>query len=425
MTEPAAADDEPIIEVEDFSFFYGSKQVLFNIGMTFETNRVTALIGPSGCGKSTLLRNINRMNDLVPDVHHQGDIRIDGTSLYDPRVEVISLRKRVGMVFQKYNPFPKSIYENIVFPLRVAGRNRRAELDETVERSLKGAALWDEVKDKLHESAYGLSGGQQQRLCIARAIANRPQILLMDEPCAALDPIATLKIEDLMEDLKKELTIVIVTHNMQQATRIADRTAFMYMGRLVEYGETSQIFTNPTEKETEAYITGRDPLQEETRQVLSLCSSVLTQFHPLGRDLRLVITFSRCGDKLQECMEEVTGIAKHAKASIRHQESLSPDIVLPLLEMAVSEFRDAARCLETQDVDAAREIRLRDKKLDKAHRKALALLVSPEREDSPSLNVNLLFIIRSLERIGDIAKTIAATVVFLKEATDIRHGKER
>ena len=257
MTEPAAADDEPIIEVEDFSFFYGSKQVLFNIGMTFETNRVTALIGPSGCGKSTLLLNINRMNDLVPDVHHQGDIRIDGTSLYDPRVEVISLRKRVGMVFQKYNPFPKSIYENIVFPLRVAGRNRRAELDETVERSLKGAALWDEVKDKLHESAYGLSGGQQQRLCIARAIANRPQILLMDEPCAALDPIATLKIEDLMEDLKKELTIVIVTHNMQQATRIADRTAFMYMGRLVEYGETSQIFTNPTEKETEAYITGR------------------------------------------------------------------------------------------------------------------------------------------------------------------------
>ena len=249
MTEPASADDEPIIEVEDFSFFYGSKQVLFNIGMTFETNRVTALIGPSGCGKSTLLRNINRMN--------QGDIRIDGTSLYDPRVEVISLRKRVGMVFQKYNPFPKSIYENIVFPLRVAGRNRRAELDETVERSLKGAALWDEVKDKLHESAYGLSGGQQQRLCIARAIANRPQILLMDEPCAALDPIATLKIEDLMEDLKKELTIVIVTHNMQQATRIADRTAFMYMGRLVEYGETSQIFTNPTEKETEAYITGR------------------------------------------------------------------------------------------------------------------------------------------------------------------------
>ena len=257
MTEPAAPDDDPIIEVEDFSFFYGSKQVLFNIGMTFETNRVTALIGPSGCGKSTLLRNINRMNDLVPDVRHRGDIRIDGASLYDPRVEVISLRKRVGMVFQKYNPFPKSIYENIVFPLRVAGRSRRAELDETVERSLKGAALWDEVKDKLHESAYGLSGGQQQRLCIARAIANRPQILLMDEPTSALDPGSTMKVEELMSELKKNYTVVIVTHNMQQAARISDRTAFFLLGELVEVGPTNQIFSTPRDKRTEDYISGR------------------------------------------------------------------------------------------------------------------------------------------------------------------------
>lgn len=257
MTEPAAADDEPIIEVEDFSFFYGSKQVLFNIGMTFETNRVTALIGPSGCGKSTLLRNINRMNDLVPDVRHQGDIRIDGTSLYDPRVEVISLRKRVGMVFQKYNPFPKSIYENIVFPLRVAGRNRCAELDETVERSLKGAALWDEVKDKLHESAYGLSGGQQQRLCIARSIAVKPRILLMDEPCSALDPIATVRVEELMHRLKDKFTIIVVTHNMQQATRVSDLTGFFMLGRLVEFDATEKIFSNPSLKETEDYITGR------------------------------------------------------------------------------------------------------------------------------------------------------------------------
>lgn len=249
--------NDPIISVEDFSFSYGAKKVLHNISMTFEKNKVTALIGPSGCGKSTLLRNLNRMNDLVPGVSHQGDIKIDGTSLYDPRVEVISLRKRVGMVFQKYNPFPKSIYENVVFALRVAGRNSKKELDETVERSLRGAALWDEVKDKLHESAYGLSGGQQQRLCIARAIANRPQILLMDEPCAALDPIATLKIEDLMEDLKKDLTIVIVTHNMQQATRIADKTAFMYLGELIEYNDTQMIFSNPSHKKTEAYITGR------------------------------------------------------------------------------------------------------------------------------------------------------------------------
>ena len=257
MTEPAAANDEPIIEVEDFSFFYGSKQVLFNIGMTFETNRVTALIGPSGCGKSTLLRNINRMNDLVPDVRHQGDIRIDGTSLYDPRVEVISLRKRVGMVFQKYNPFPKSIYENIVFPLRVAGRNRRAELDETVERSLKGAALWDEVKDKLHESAYGLSGGQQQRLCIARALAVQPQVLLMDEPTRALDPISTSKIEELATNLKEQYTIIIVTHNMQQALRISDKTAFFLLGELIEYDDTQKLFYQPKQKRTEDYITGR------------------------------------------------------------------------------------------------------------------------------------------------------------------------
>lgn len=257
MTEPAAPDDDPIIEVEDFSFFYGSKQVLFNIGMTFETNRVTALIGPSGCGKSTLLRNINRMNDLVPDVRHQGDIRIDGTSLYDPRVEVISLRKRVGMVFQKYNPFPKSIYENIVFPLRVAGRSRRAELDETVERSLKGAALWDEVKDKLHESAYGLSGGQQQRLCIARALAVQPEVLLMDEPTSALDPGSTMKVEELMSELKENYTVVIVTHNMQQAARISDKTAFFLLGELVEAGPTAQIFSTPQDKRTEDYISGR------------------------------------------------------------------------------------------------------------------------------------------------------------------------
>jgi phosphate transport system ATP-binding protein len=243
--------------VDHFHFFYGAKQALFDITMEIPEGQITAFIGPSGCGKSTLLRNLNRMNDLIDGVRHQGDIRIDGTSLYDPSVEVISLRKRVGMVFQKYNPFPKSIYENVVFSLRVAGRNGKSELDEVVETSLHGAALWDEVKDRLHESAYGLSGGQQQRLCIARAIANRPQILLMDEPCAALDPIATLKIEELMLALKEEFTIVIVTHNMQQARRCSDRTAFMYMGQLVEHGETMQLFEAPTQKQTEAYITGR------------------------------------------------------------------------------------------------------------------------------------------------------------------------
>jgi phosphate transport system ATP-binding protein len=254
---PSAPDDAAtMVEVRDFSFFYGPKQALHGINLQIPEKRVTAFIGPSGCGKTTLLRNLNRMNDLIDGIRHEGDILLDGTSLYDPSVEVISLRKRVGMVFQKYNPFPKSIYENIVFALRVAGRNRRAELDEVVERSLRSAALWDEVKDRLQESAYGLSGGQQQRLCIARAIANRPQILLMDEPCAALDPIATLKIEELMHELKEEFTIVIVTHNMHQATRVSDRTAFFYMGKLIEYDRTADLFSTPREKQTEAYISG-------------------------------------------------------------------------------------------------------------------------------------------------------------------------
>jgi phosphate transport system ATP-binding protein len=245
------------IHVENFSFHYGAKQAIFNIDMKIPEHRVTALIGPSGCGKSTLLRNLNRMNDLIEGVRHEGDIRIDGTSLYDPSVEVISLRKRVGMVFQKYNPFAKSIYENVIFSLRVAGRSKKSLLDETVERALRSAALWDEVKDRLHDSAFGLSGGQQQRLCIARAIANQPEILLMDEPCAALDPLATLKIEELISGLKSQYTIVIVTHNMEQATRCSDRTAFLYMGKLIEYGDTVQMFENPSHPDTEAYITGR------------------------------------------------------------------------------------------------------------------------------------------------------------------------
>jgi phosphate transport system ATP-binding protein len=248
---------DDFIAIDRLSFFYGEKQALHGIDMAIPERQVTALIGPSGCGKSTLLRNMNRMNDLIDGVRHDGDIRLNGHSLYDPKIEVISLRKRVGMVFQKYNPFAKSIYENVVFSLRVAGRNRKRELDEVVERSLRAAALWDEVKDRLHESAFGLSGGQQQRLCIARAIANQPEILLMDEPCAALDPTATLKIESLIRELKEQFTIVIVTHNMEQATRCSDRTAFLYMGRLIEYGPTKQVFENPRQEETEAYISGR------------------------------------------------------------------------------------------------------------------------------------------------------------------------
>ncbi len=245
------------IKIRDFDFFYGDSQVLFDLNLDIPKQKVTAFIGPSGCGKSTLLRNINRMNDLIDGIRHNGDITIDDYSIFDPLLEVISLRKRIGMVFQKSNPFPKSIYENIVYSLRVAGRSKKSELDEVVERSLRGAALWEEVKDRLSESAFGLSGGQMQRLCIARAIANRPEILLMDEPCSALDPIATGKIEELIHRLKEEYTIVIVTHNMQQAARVSDRTAFFYLGKLIEYDETQKIFMNPGQKQTEDYVSGR------------------------------------------------------------------------------------------------------------------------------------------------------------------------
>ena len=245
------------ITVENYSFFYGNTQALFDANLSMPEKQVTAIIGPSGCGKSTLLRSINRMNDLIDGISHAGDIRIYSQSIYDPHLEVTELRKRIGMVFQKSNPFPKTIYENVVYSLRVSGQTKKPYLDEVCEQSLRSAALWDEVKDRLQQSATSLSGGQMQRLCIARAIANRPQVILMDEPCSALDPIATAKIEELIYQLKKDFTIVIVTHNMQQAARVSDRTAFFYMGKLIEVDETKKIFMSPSIKQTEEYITGR------------------------------------------------------------------------------------------------------------------------------------------------------------------------
>lgn len=245
------------IEVKDLDFFYGEKQALFNVNMKMPKKKVTAYIGPSGCGKSTLLRSINRMNDLVDSARIEGEILLEGENIYDKAVNVADLRRRVGMVFQKPNPFPKSIYENVAYGLRIQGINDRRTLDETVEKSLRGAALWDEVKDRLNDNALGLSGGQQQRLVIARAIAIKPEVMLLDEPASALDPISTLKIEELINELKETYTIVIVTHNMQQAARVSDYTAFMYMGELIEFGQTNQLFTNPSKKQTEDYITGR------------------------------------------------------------------------------------------------------------------------------------------------------------------------
>lgn len=246
-----------MIEVNKLNLFYGDFQALKNIDMKIEDHSITAFIGPSGCGKSTFLRTLNRMNDMIPTVRIEGQVKIGESNIYDSGIDIEMLRKRVGMVFQQPNPFPKSIYENVAFGPKIHGNKNKAELDEIVERSLRGAALWDEVKDDLKRSAYGLSGGQQQRLCIARALAVGPEVLLMDEPTSALDPISTAKIEELIQELKKSYTIVIVTHNMQQAARISDQTAFFLTGAVIEYAPTDHIFQNPTNKLTEDYITGR------------------------------------------------------------------------------------------------------------------------------------------------------------------------
>ena len=249
--------NQKVLEIKDIDFFYDDFQALENISMDVEKNKVTALIGPSGCGKSTFLRTINRMNDLIEGARLEGDILFDGESIYQENVDVVNLRKRIGMVFQQPNPFPKSVFENVAYGPKIHGVTDKAKLEEIVVNSLKSAALYDEVKDRLDKSALSLSGGQQQRLCIARALAVKPEVLLMDEPASALDPVATAKIEDLIEDLKEEYSIVIVTHSMQQAARVSDMTGFFLMGELVEYDKTDKIFENPTDQRTEDYITGR------------------------------------------------------------------------------------------------------------------------------------------------------------------------
>jgi phosphate transport system ATP-binding protein len=256
-SQPTAAADLGSLEARAFSFWYGKKQALNNISLRIPPRSITALIGPSGCGKSTFLRSINRLNELIPGVRHEGDILLDGGSVFRREFDVVALRQRVGMVFQRWNPFPKSVYDNVAYGPRINGVSAAHALDEIVETSLRRAAIWDEVKDRLRQSALGLSGGQQQRLCIARALANRPELLLLDEPASALDPIATQKIEELLYELKSDLTIMIVTHNLQQAARASDHTAFFFLGELVEFGPTERMFTRPLEERTDAYITGR------------------------------------------------------------------------------------------------------------------------------------------------------------------------
>ena len=266
MTEPISAEgatsfevaiEKPIVEVEKLNMYYGETQALFDVDLQIPEREVTAFIGPSGCGNSTLLRCINRLNDLIESARVEGEVRVEGENVYAPGYDVIDLRRRVGMVFQKSNPFPKSIYENVAYGLRIAGENRRPVLDEAVEKSLRSAALWEEAKDRLKDSAMALSGGQQQRLCIARTLAVEPRVVLMDEPCSALDPIATARIEETISELKKDYTIVIVTHNLQQAARVSSHTAFYYLGKLIEFNETDSMFTNPRVKQTEDYVTGR------------------------------------------------------------------------------------------------------------------------------------------------------------------------
>jgi phosphate transport system ATP-binding protein len=254
---PGAAAATGRIDVEHFDFWYGKTQALHDITLSIAPRAVTSLIGPSGCGKSTFLRSINRLNELIPGARRSGEIRLDGENIYQKGMDIVTLRQRVGMVFQRWNPFPKSIYDNVAYGPRINVRPTRGDLDAIVESALRRAALWDEVKDRLRDSALALSGGQQQRLCIARALANDPEVLLLDEPASALDPIATQKVEELVYELKRELTIVIVTHNLQQAARISDQTAFFYLGKLIEMGDTQRLFTSPREERTEAYITGR------------------------------------------------------------------------------------------------------------------------------------------------------------------------
>lgn len=255
--EPPSGQPTGTVEARGFSFFYGEKQALFDVSLTIPARGVTALIGPSGCGKSTFLRSINRMNQLIPGTRHTGGMMLDGEDVYAPGTDVVALRQRVGMVFQRWNPFPTSIYDNVVYGPRLNGVRSRAELDMVAEDALRRAGVWEEVRDRLRQSALGLSGGQQQRLCIARALANEPEVLLMDEPASALDPLATQNIEQLVYELKSQVTIVIVTHNLQQAARVSDRTAFFYLGKLVEADSTDRIFTRPANQRTEAYITGR------------------------------------------------------------------------------------------------------------------------------------------------------------------------
>ena len=470
--------ETPMVEIEHLALWYGDKQALRDVSMSVPKHRVTAYIGPSGCGKSTLLRCLNRMNDLVDGVRITGSIRIGGTDVYDPGLDVTELRKRVGMVFQKSNPFPKSIYENVAYGPRILGVGQRADLDGIVERSLRGAALWDEVQERLNESALGLSGGQQQRLCIARAIAVEPDVLLMDEPCSALDPIATARIEELMLELKNSYTIVIVTHNMQQAARVSDYTGFMLLGELVEFGVTRELFTNPRDRrhpgsrasvdwrrlgmqrhfheELEALkqtvLAMGGLVEDQIRRVMTAllerdddlarevidrdrqvnaydveidekCVELLALHQPAAGDLRVITTAMKIVTDLERIGDQAVNIAQRA-LELNLEPQLKPYIDLPrMAERAQRMVKESLDAFVARDTELARRVCAADEEVDALKEQIFRELLTFMMGDARTIPraIRLILISRFLERVADHATNIAEMVIYMVESKMVRH----
>ena len=487
MSQPLASDHaNSIVEVENLNMFYGETQALHHIDLSIPEREVTAFIGPSGCGKSTLLRCLNRLNDLIESARIEGSVQVSGRDIYAPDCDVIDLRRRVGMVFQKSNPFPKSIYENVAYGLRIAGENRRWVLDEAVEKSLKAAALWDEVKDRLKDNALGLSGGQQQRLCIARTLAVEPEVVLMDEPCSALDPIATARVEETITELKSDYTIIVVTHNLQQAARISTYTAFYYLGSLIEFSQTEDMFTNPSQQ-TDRRLRNRplrlrrkgtmerrfDQQLDELKQDLlkmsgaveesigqavralvdrddelvqtvieggkkiddweigveETCLKMFATQGPMASDLRLLACILKINEDLERINDQAVNIAQRAEV-LNKMPLLKPLIDIPRMsELAQGMVKDALDAFVRRDVDLARAVGQRDEELDllrdQIFRELLTYMHAPSiGPDTIDRGIYLILVSRHLERIGDHASNIAENVVFLVEGRIVRHQKE-
>ena len=485
MSAPETHVSEMLVtkaESRKLSFYYGDFRALKDINMPVHERKVTALIGPSGCGKSTFLRCFNRMHDLYPGNRYEGEIVLqpDNTNLLASDVDPIEVRMRIGMVFQKPNPFPKTVFENVAYGLRVRGEGSRRRLEEKVETALQDAALWNEVKDRLHQPAYNLSGGQQQRLCIARALATDPELLLFDEPTSALDPIATASIEELMHDLKERVTILIVTHNMQQAARVSDFTAYMYLGDLIEFGVTDELFIKPKMKQTEDYITGRfwmsdhaskqydldlgsirsrvlamgglvesqirraidalttgnialsDEVIEADHRVNAMevsldedCSQLIVRRQPAAGDLRMIFAIMKTVTDLERIGDEAQKIARMAKNIHERGGTQAPPVVevRHAAEAAISMLRRTLDCFARLDCDGAAEVIRDDAGIDTEFRSILRQLITYMMEDPRTISTSLeiVWIAKAIERIGDHAKNMAEYVIYIVKGTDVRH----